>query len=83
MDRRSSPKIDHADIVGLEVQRQAAGAVLELDHLAGLDLVEAIDAGDAVADREHPADLGHLGLGAEVGDLVLEDRRDLGRSDIH
>src|ERR671925_419410 len=40
---------DHdADIVVLEVQRHAAGAVLELDHLAGLDLVEPIDPGDAV-----------------------------------
>ena len=73
----------HADIVGLEVERQAARAVLELDHLARFDLVEPVDAGDAVADREHPADLGHLGLGAEVRDLLLEDRGDLGGADIH
>ena len=31
-------------------------AVGELDHLAGLDVVEAVDAGDAVADRQHGAD---------------------------
>ena len=73
----------HADIVGLEIERQAARAVLELDHLARFDLVEAVDAGDAVTDREHPADLGHLGLGAEVGDLLLEDGGNLGGSDIH
>ncbi len=41
---------DDADIVALEIERHAAHAVLELDHLAGLDVVEAIDAGDAVAD---------------------------------
>ena len=72
-----------ADIVVLEVQRHALGAVLELDHLAGLDLVEAVDAGDAVADGQHPADLGDLRLGAEVRDLLLEDRGDLGGADVH
>src|SRR5205807_4336759 len=34
---------DDADIVGFEIERHAAGAVLELDHLAGLDVVEPID----------------------------------------
>src|SRR5919109_1312859 len=75
---------DHdADIVVLEVQRHAAGAVLELDHLAGLDLVEPIDPGDAVADRQHAANLGDLGLGAEIGDLLLQDGGDLGGADVH
>ena len=73
----------HADVVGLEVERHAAGAVLELDHLAGLDLVEAVDPRDAVADRQHAADLGDLGLGAEVGDLLLQDGGDLGGADVH
>src|SRR5688572_3503883 len=45
-----------ADIVGLEVERHALGAVLELDHLARLDVVEAVDSGDAVADRQCGAD---------------------------
>ena len=58
---------DHdADIVGLEVEGHALDAAGELDHLAGLDLVEAVDAGDAVADRQHLADLGDIGLGAEI-----------------
>ena len=75
---------DHdADIVGLEIERHAAHAVLELDHLAGLHVVEAVDAGDAVADRQHLADFGDLGLLAEVLDLLLEDRRNLGRADVH
>ena len=75
---------DHdADIVGLEVERHAAHAVLELDHLAGLDVVEAVGARDAVADATDLADLGDLGLSAEILDLVLEDRGDFCGADIH
>ena len=40
-----------ADIVTFEIERHAAHAALEFDHLAGLDIVEPIDARDAVADR--------------------------------
>jgi hypothetical protein len=58
-------------------------AVLELDHLAGLDVVEAVDAGDAVADRQHGADFGDLGLGAEAGDLVADDLGDFCGADVH
>ncbi len=72
-----------ADIVHFEVERHAAGAVGELDHLAGLALVEAVDPGDAVADRKHLADLGDLGFLAEILDLLLEDRGDLSGPDIH
>src|SRR6266851_3963505 len=75
---------DHdADIVALEVERHALDAARELDHLAGLDAVEAIDAGDAVADRQHLAHFGDFGFGAEVGDLLLENGRDFGGADIH
>ena len=75
---------DHdADIVDLEIERHAARAVGELDHLAGLDLVEAVDAGDAVADRQHLADLGDFRLLAEILDLLLEDRGDFCGPDIH
>jgi len=75
---------DHdADIVALEVERHALDAVLKLDHLAGLDLVEAVDAGDAVADRQHLADLGDIGLAAEIRDLLLQDGGDFRRADFH
>ncbi len=75
---------DHdADIVGLEVERHALGAVAELDHFAGLDLVEPIDARDAVADRQDLADLGDIGLGAEIGDLLFQDRGNFRRPDFH
>ncbi len=75
---------DHdADIVAFEIERHAARAVLELDHLAGFDVVEAVGAGDAVAHGKHLADLRDLGLLAEILDLVLEDRGDFCGADIH
>src|SRR6202012_3011814 len=42
---------DDADIVGFEVQCHAPDATGEFDHFTGLDIVQAIDAGDAVAHR--------------------------------
>ncbi len=43
---------DHdADIVGFEVEGHALHAVGEFDHFAGLDFVEAVDAGDTVTHR--------------------------------
>ena len=74
---------DDADIVGLEVERHALDAVRELDHLAGLDLVKTVDPRDAVADAEHPADLGDLRLLPEILDLILEDRGDFRCLDAH
>src|ERR1700722_4556877 len=37
---------DDADVIALEVERPAARAVLEFDHLAGLNLVETVGARD-------------------------------------
>ncbi len=75
---------DHdADIVDLEIEGHATDAVRELDHFAGLHIVEAIDAGDAVADGEHLADLGHFGFLAEVLDLLLENCGNFGGANIH
>src|SRR6266513_5834314 len=82
-DLAVGPEDHDADVVGLQVQGHAAGAVLELDHLAGLDVVEAVDAGDAVADGQHLSDFGNLGLLAEILDLVLEDRGNFRGADIH
>ena len=48
-------------------------AVLERDHLAGHHAGEAVDPRDAVADLEHPADLGPGDLGLELLDLTLND----------
>src|SRR5262249_23192899 len=71
------------DVVGFEVERHAAHAVLELDHLAGLHIVEAVGAGNAVADRKHLSDFGHFGFLAEIFDLLLEDRGDFSGADVH
>ena len=43
----------------LKARPRDAGA-RELDHLAGHDAGQAVDAGDAVADLQHPADLAGL-----------------------
>src|SRR4029078_6585421 len=53
---------DDADVVDFEVQRHAAHSVLELHHLARLHVVEAVDAGDTVTDRQHLADFGDFSL---------------------
>src|ERR1700690_3894477 len=75
---------DHdTDVVGFEVQRHAAGAVLELDHFAGLDVVQPVDAGNAVADGQHLSDFGNLSLLAEILDLVLQDRGNFRGADVH
>ena len=65
-----------ADVVLLEVEREADDAVLELEHLQRNSVLEAVGAGDAVADLEDGADLGEIGLDVVVLDPVLQDRGD-------
>src|SRR5262249_60285997 len=61
---------DHdADVVDLEVERHPADAVLEFDHLASFNVVEPVDAGDAIANGADLAGPRNLGLLAEVLDL--------------
>ena len=43
-----------------------------------LDLVKAVNPGDAITHGQHLANLGNLGLGAEVRDLILQDRGNRG-----
>ena len=74
---------DDTDIVALEVERHAAHPIGESDHLAGLDRVKAIDASNPVADRQHLADFCNIRLAAELGDFLLEDRRNLRRANFH
>ena len=83
MDAAVLAEHDDTDIVALEVERHTAHPVRERDHFAGLDRVEAVDAGDAVADRQHLADLRDICLAAEMGDLLFEDRRNLRRPNFH
>ena len=55
-----------ADVVFLEVQREAGDVVRELDELAGHDLFQAVDAGDAVADGDDGADFGDIDAAADA-----------------
>ena len=54
-----------ADVVFLEVERQAGDVVRELHELAGHDAVEAVDAGDAVADGDDGADFRDVDAAAD------------------
>src|SRR6185312_14852916 len=54
-----------------------------LDHLAGLHIVEAVDARDAVADAQDLADFRDLGLLAEILDLLFQDGGDFRGADVH
>src|SRR5204863_105075 len=55
---------------------------IELLALVGRG-VDRLHVQDAVADGEHLTDVGDVDFLAEVGDLRLEDGRDLGGADIH
>ena len=73
-----------ADVVGLEVQREPDDVVGQLEHLERHRVLEAVHAGDAVADREHRADLGQRdAVGVEALDPGLEDAGDLVGIDLH
>ena len=75
---------DHdADIVGFQVQGHAADAVFELDHFARLDVVEAVNTGNTVADGEHLAHFGDMGFRTEVLDLIFKNGRNFCGADIH
>src|SRR3954467_11865558 len=73
-----------ADVIGLEVEREARHVVRELEHLERLAVVEPVDAGDAVGDREDGADLGQVRAAVvDPLDALLEDARDLVWLDLH
>ena len=61
-----------ADLVLLEVHREAGDAVRKLDQLAGHHLVEAMHARDTVAERDDRADLVDLDALLVVLDAALE-----------
>ena len=56
----------------------------QLEHLQRHAVVEPVDAGDAVGDGEHGADLGEVGAaGVEALDALPQDRGDLVWLDLH
>ena len=75
---------DHgADVVLLEVQHHAHDAAGELEQLAGHDVVQAVDPGDTVTDRDDGADLGDLDGLLEVRNLLFDDLADFLCLDLH
>ena len=74
---------DDPDVLFLEVQGQTEEAPGKLHELVGHDPVEAVDPGDAVADRGDRADLADVDLLREAFDLLLDDLGDLIGFDAH
>jgi hypothetical protein len=72
-----------ADVVLLEVEREADDAVRQLEHLERQAVLQPVDAGDAVADGDDRADLGEVRLDVELLDPLLEDRGDLFGAQLH
>src|SRR5581483_6589903 len=72
-----------ADVVFFQVEGDAENIVRKLEQLAGGDLVEAVDARDAVAGGQHRADFLDLDGLFVVADLFFDDAADLGRADFH
>ena len=73
LDLRIRAEDDDADIVSFQVERHALNAIGKRDHLTGLDVVEAMDARNAVADRQHLPGFADFGLGAKGRNLILDN----------
>ncbi len=73
---------DRTDLAGVQVEGQAAGAVLELEQLVGHARGQAADPGDAVPGLRNRADLFLAGrLRLVVGDVLLQRVADVVRTD--
>merc|ERR1712100_983686 len=70
-----------ADVVVFEVQGDAFGAVLKFNEFAGHGLLQAVNAGDAVAHGQDGADIADGNRLVVVLNLLLEDGADLVRTD--
>ena len=72
-----------ADALLLEVQRDAEHAVRELEHLARHRLLDAVHAGDAVAERNDGADFGDVHIDRVAADLLADDLGYFFSFDVH
>ena len=50
-------KDDDSDIIGLQVEGHTSNSWSELDHLSGLNFIEANDSGNTVTDTNHSSKL--------------------------
>src|SRR5205823_2938580 len=71
------------DAFFFQVERNAKDAVRELEHLAGHRVFDAVDTGDAVADRHDGPDFGDVDVHGIAADLVADDFRDFFGFDVH
>ena len=83
LDLRVLAQQHGADAVFFEVQRDAEHAVRKLEHLAGHGALDAVHAGDAVAERHDAADLGDVDLDGVAADLVADDLGNFFSFDVH
>src|SRR5207247_190306 len=67
----------------LQVEGDGHDPVGKLEELARHAALQAVDAGDAVAHREHGAHLRHVHPGGEAPELLLDDPGDLPRANLH
>ena len=74
---------DDTNGVFLEVEHLARRAVREDELLAGHGVAQAVHPGDAVAELEHLADLGHVDLGLVLSDFFGDHRRDFVDFEFH
>ncbi len=72
-----------ADVVVLEVEDHSVDFARELEELTRHGLLEAVDAGDSVADRDDRACLGDFDLLVVVLDLAPNDPADFFDVDVH
>ena len=71
-----------AHLVFFQVQRDAGNAALELDQLAGHDVFQAVNAGDAVAHRNHRAGFGDVDRAFVILDFLAQQARDFIRPNL-
>ena len=76
-DLRVLAQQHHADLVFFQVHGDAGDVVRELEQFSGHDFVEAVDAGNTVAQGDDRADFVHGDLGFVVLDLLPDQLRDL------
>ena len=55
----------------------------EFDQLTGHDILQAVDAGNAVTHGENGAHFSDIGFAVEVGDLALQDLGNFGGTNVH
>ena len=84
LNRKVGAENHDADIVGFKVQRHALHAGgWKIHQLTCHDILQPINAGDAIADTQHSANLSNIRFSVKASDLLLEDFRNFSRTDFH